>query len=81
MLSKLVVVAGVLGLGVACGGDPCQDYVDYMCACHGDDTGFSCSDLERVYDEADPSVQEQCQIDLSAQQDQDDADGESCTAG
>ena len=77
-MTKLMMVVGLLGLGIACGAEPCQDYVDYMCDCHGEDTGFDCNELQRVYADADASVQQQCQLELSDQQDQDDADGETC---
>lgn len=79
MIAKLATVAGLLVVAVACGGDPCQDYVDYMCQCHGDDSGFDCDELQRVYSDPDPSVEQQCQLDLSRQEDQDVADGESCS--
>src|SRR5690554_76338 len=32
---------------------PCDRYVDYMCSCHTDDTGFDCSELRAVYEKAD----------------------------
>lgn len=80
MIERISLMAGLLALGVACGEAPCEDYVDYMCACHGDDSGFSCADLERVYGDSDPTVQDQCQIDLAEQKDEDEASGESCEA-
>jgi len=60
---------------------PCDDYVSYMCDCHSDDPGFDCQELQTVFAGADPALQDQCAIDLSAQEDQDAADGLVCQAG
>jgi hypothetical protein len=57
---------------------PCDDYVDYMCTCHADDADFDCEELQSVFADADPALQDQCSIDLADQQDQDDADGLDC---
>lgn len=68
---KLSIVAvGVLSL-VACVDEPCVGYVDYMCACHEGDEGFSCDELRQTLAGASPAVQDQCAIDLAEQQEQD----------
>lgn len=64
----------------ACGTEhPCDAYVDYMCACHADDTGLSCDELALTYAEADADVQNECAL-LLGEQERLDADaGEVCT--
>ncbi len=57
---------------------PCDDYVDYMCTCHGDDTGVDCDDLTLTYAGADPDVQDECAVNLDAQQKADDEAGLDC---
>jgi len=76
---RFLIVGGILALGFGCDElEPCDDYVDYMCACHDADDEFSCADLEQTLSEADPDVQSQCAIDLSDQQDADDVEGLEC---
>jgi hypothetical protein len=55
--------------------EPCDRYIDYMCACHSEE---ACSDAEDTLAGADPDVQDQCAIDLDAQQAADDQDGLTC---
>ena len=54
------------------GDSPCTVYVDYMCECHSDDEGFDCDELRATYQDASPSVQDQCSEDLALQQDSDE---------
>lgn len=71
----------VWGAMAACGAaaeDPCDRYVDYMCDCHADDTGFDCAELEATYARADPDVQNSCALELSSQKDEDQAAGLEC---
>jgi hypothetical protein len=76
---RFLMVGGVLAILLACDElEPCDDYVDYMCACHDTDDDLSCADLEQTLSEADPDVQSQCAIDLSEQQDDDDLEGMEC---
>ncbi|MCA9488301.1 MAG: hypothetical protein KC621_00200 [Myxococcales bacterium] len=56
---------------------PCDDYVDYMCACHGEDA--DCNELSLTYASADPDVQDECAVLLDQQQEQDDDAGLTCT--
>ena len=58
---------------------PCDDYVDYMCSCHDADTGASCEDLQDTYAGADPDVQDECSVLLGEQEDEDQANGETCS--
>ena len=73
-------IALLLGLA-ACIEEPCDSYVDYMCDCHGEDTGFDCAQLQDIYSGADPEVQDQCAIDLDNQKAQDELAGLDCTTG
>lgn len=57
---------------------PCDDYVDYMCTCHADDTGVDCDELNLTYAGADPDVQDECAVKLDGQQAEDDAAGLTC---
>ena len=71
-----------VGLLVALGGcvdQPCDRYVTYMCDCHADDTGYDCAQLQDIYGQADPDVQDQCAIDLNNQKADDQAAGLECT--
>lgn len=75
----LIVTAAVIGLFPACFEEnPCDRYVDYMCDCHADDPEFDCAELNRIYASADPALQDQCAVELTSQQDQDDDDGLVC---
>jgi len=74
-----VVAATLLLLGATCSTEPCNRYVDYMCNCHAQDTGFDCEALRQVYSSADPSLQDQCSIDLSQQKTEDEQNGVTCT--
>jgi len=77
----LGAVAVILGLGVACAQDqPCDRYIDYMCACHDGEEGFDCAELAETYANADASVQNECALELQDQKDQDDKDGVECDA-
>jgi hypothetical protein len=58
--------------------NPCDDYVDYMCACHGDDTGVDCEALALTYDDAEPAVQDECAVLLDEQEAADQDAGLSC---
>jgi hypothetical protein len=76
-----VVALMLLFVAATCEELPCDDYVDYMCACHDADPGFDCEELELALEDADPDLQDQCEIDL-AEQEADDADaGLECEVG
>ena len=78
---RIGFVAGLLAFGAACIEEqPCDRYVDYMCDCHASDPGFDCEELTAVFEDADPTIQDQCSIDLGAQQDEDDETGHVCDA-
>ena len=49
----------------------CDAYVEYMCDCHAQDTGFDCSEYELVYADADPDQQIACEVALDEQVDAD----------
>ena len=74
---RFLIIGCVLVTALGCDElEPCDDYVDYMCACH--DVELSCADLEQTLSEADPDVQSQCAIDLADQRDDDDVEGLEC---
>ena len=57
---------------------PCDDYVDYQCACHDDDTGVDCDELALTYAGAGPAVQDECAVQLDELRAADDAAGLDC---
>ena len=58
----------------------CDDYVDYMCDCHGDDPDVDCEEFATVYGDADAEQQVACEDALSEQEDADAAEGLECPA-
>lgn len=73
-----ILVLGALALAACEPVDPCGDYVDYMCLCHGDDEDVDCEALTVTYESADPDVQDECAVLLDAQQRQDEDAGLEC---
>ena len=71
----VLVVLGVYGCEPV---EPCDDYVDYMCLCHDDDTGVDCDGLSVTYASAEPEVQDECAVLLDNQQKSDDDAGLEC---
>ncbi len=71
----LTVALGLL-FTTGCEPDPCSDYVDYMCDCHGDE--IDCASYENTYENADQDLQDQCALALEDQEDEDAANGEEC---
>lgn len=69
----------LMAILVGCTTDPCTRYVDYMCACHADDTGEGCAELQVTYGDADAGLQDQCAIQLQNQRKKDQADGLTCS--
>ncbi|MEQ1566274.1 MAG: hypothetical protein ABMA64_11600 [Myxococcota bacterium] len=55
--------------------NPCDEYVDYMCDCHVDDTGTNCQALTATYASADQDVQAECAVLLDDQQQADQSAG------
>ncbi|MEZ4319347.1 MAG: hypothetical protein R3F61_17670 [Myxococcota bacterium] len=78
MRSLIFTLTVGVGLLVGCEETPCDRYVDYMCACHDGEPGVDCNDLIDVYAGAGPDVQDQCAIDLSDQEQADEAAGLTC---
>lgn len=76
----VLVTAMFFGWGAACELEPqpCDAYVDYMCACHDGEEGVDCQELTDALTGADPTVQDQCEIDLANQEDDDAAAGQTC---
>lgn len=82
MSPRLTLLAAlpVLGFCMApsCGTNPCDDYVDYICACHEDDPAFDCETLQTVYADAPPDLQDECAVELDTQQEVDEEAGTEC---
>ena len=77
----LLLLLPILPLAMApscTGTEPCDDYVDYMCACHQDDPAYDCEAIQTVYAEAGPDLQDECAIQLDDQQATDSAAGVEC---
>ena len=81
---------GVLGLApiwlliVACDGvlgDPCTDYVNYVCECHADDPAYDCETIRLAHENHDVEQYEDCQFALDEAQAEDAATGFVCTTG
>ena len=47
--------------------NPCDEYVDYMCACHDGDSGFDCDNAANVYTGETLDEQNLCEDELDAQ--------------
>ncbi len=81
MKRLVVIVFGFVALGAECEIDqPCQDYVDYVCACHADDPDFNCAEIRTAFSDAGQTLQDQCAIDLDELQEEDDIAGLECIA-
>ncbi|MCB9673725.1 MAG: hypothetical protein H6737_01335 [Alphaproteobacteria bacterium] len=77
---RWMVVTLTVGLGllVGCEVQPCDRYVDYMCACHDGEPGVDCQELIDIYTNASADIQDQCSIDLADQEAEDQANGVAC---
>jgi hypothetical protein len=60
--------------------DPCQEYVDYVCQCHDGEEGYDCEELRATYADPDPELQNQCELDRAALEQQDQENGVECAA-
>ena len=63
----------LFSLLAACGGNPCDEYVDYLCECDEE----NCDSLKTTYENADSEVQDEC----SAQLDEAEEAAQTCTEG
>ncbi len=68
----MLVLAAALGCDE---GDPCDEYVDYICDCHPDE---DCDSLQNTYAGADAELQDACVIALDEQLEADDESGLTC---
>ena len=73
-MARSLAAALLLSLTVGCEPNPCNDYVDYMCACHDQDPGVDCQALRNTYANADSALQDSCARALDDQQAVDDND-------
>jgi len=52
------IICATLTLGLAaCGGNPCDDYVDALCDCLDEE---SCEDTKTTYEGADSDLKDEC---------------------
>lgn len=70
---RIATLLPLLVLTACTTSDPCQEYADYMCACHPEE---NCEDLQTIYADgtADADLQESCASDLDAQESDDGAE-------
>ena len=54
----------------------CDDYVDYMCDCHGEE--YDCQQLRNTYSDPDSETLDECAIALDDQEDVDAEEGVDC---
>jgi hypothetical protein len=71
----LVTLAAMAGCQT---NQPCDRYVDYVCNCHEGDPDYDCTELQTIYADAQPDVQDQCALDLDDLKQQDETDGYVC---
>ena len=57
----------------ACGGNPCDEYVEYLCECAEE----NCDSLKTTYENADSDTQDEC----SAQLDEAEEAAQACSEG
>ena len=80
-MRRLLMVTLALGALLACEDEePCDRYVEYMCACHDGDEGFDCQELDNTLRGAESDVQDECAIWLTDQKDDDADAGLECDA-
>ena len=68
---RTTVSIALLALLAACGGNPCDEYVDYLCECDEE----NCDSLQATYENADADVQDEC----SAQLDEAEETAQACS--
>lgn len=61
-------------------GNPCQDYVDYICECHDGDPGYDCETLRASHNTDDVELYEDCTVALEDIQAADETTGQGCEA-
>jgi hypothetical protein len=79
-LTKLALMLA-LGALFACGDlvrNPCQDYVDYVCECHGADPNLDCETLKAANSNAGPDQYLDCEIEHQALLELDAQMGHTC---
>ena len=74
----LAAMLSAAALLTGCMYQPCDRYVDYLCTCHEDDPEYDCETMQNAYADASADMQDQCSIELSDQQAEDDEAGLEC---
>lgn len=58
--------------------DPCVDYCDYLCTCHEGEAEYDCNQCRAEYSASSPALQDECETELVALQEQDATNNEGC---
>ena len=81
---RLATLSALVLLLPACDavfGNPCQDYVDYVCDCHDGEAGYDCDTLRASHATDDVELYEDCTLELEAIKAADESTGLGCDAG
>jgi len=73
-----------LSLSVGCGdlvSNPCQDYVDYVCACHTDNPELDCDTMRAAHSNAGVDQYPDCEVEHQALLELDEQLGRECVVG
>ena len=74
-MRNTTLFASIALFAAACGGNPCEEYVDYLCDCTA--TSEACDDLKTTYENAEADLQDEC----SAALDEAEAAAKTCEEG
>ena len=61
-MRNTTLFASIALFAAACGGNPCEEYVDHLCDCT--DTTEACDDLKTTYEDADADMQAVCRAEM-----------------
>ena len=80
-MNRIFFTGAAILFGASCAftiDDPCQEYVDYVCDCHGEDPAFSCSSISLTYSDAGEEYATECASAHDELLTQDDLSGFEC---
>ena len=83
-MNRLLFTGAAILFGSSCAftiDDPCQEYVDYVCDCHGEDPAFSCSSISLTYSDAGEEYAAECSAAHDELLTQDALSGFECMSG
>ena len=72
---RIALLGSMVVLLAGCLEDTCEEYIQYMCDCHPEQ---DCENIRAQYQNADANTQDDCAIELDAQQEADDEAGLTC---